>query len=180
MNKPRIVVAIAVAMLVAAGHACVAQSDNSAPPSIEQRLAGFADRMRLGLSIASVAAFSPTVSDAHGQAERLITLLRGDPHEAVPGLLPEAALLSDWIAARSFDPALQRTLLGAAANVQGFLRLAIEAAISADRDRSLPNATEDLLHVYACLLAVWGQPINGIVVPGLVMLLRAFDVPVTA
>ena len=180
MNKPRIMVAIAVAMLVAAGQACVAQSDNSAPPSIEQRLGGFADRMRLGLSISSVAAFSPTVSDAHGQAERLIVLLRGDPHEAAPGLLPEAASFSDWIAARSFAPSLQVALLGATANVQGFLRLAIEAAISADRDRSLANATEDLLSVYAYLLAAWGQPIDGIVVPGLVMLLRAFDVPVTS
>ncbi len=178
MNKPWI--AVAVAVLVAAGPACVAQSDNSVPPSVEQRLAGFADRLRLGLSIASVAAFSPSVSDARGQAERLIVLLRGDPHEAMPGLLPEAASFSDWIAARSFDPELQPTLLGAAANVQGFLRLAIEAAIAADRDRNLRDATEDLLRVYACLLAAWGQPADGIVVPGLVMLLRAFDVPVAA
>ncbi len=180
MRKPRAMVAIAVAVLVAAGVACVAQLDNSAPPSIEQRLGGFADRMRLGLSIASVAAFSPTVSDAHGQAERLIVLLRGDSQDVVPGLLPEAASFSDWIAARSFDPAVQQALLSAAASVRGFLRLAIEAAISAERDRTLANATQDLLRVYAYLLAAWGQPIDGIVVPGLATLLRAFDVPLSA
>lgn len=180
MRKPRAVVAIAVAVLVALGVACVAQSGNSVPPSIQQRLGGFADRMRLGLSIASVAAFSPTVSDARGQAERLIVLLRGDPQDVVPGLLAEAALFFDWIAARSFDPAVQQALLGAAASVQGFLRLAIEAAISADHDRSLANATEDLLRAYAFLLAAWGQSVDGIVVPGLVTLLRAFDVPLSA
>lgn len=180
MREARIAVTLVVAMLVAAGHTCVAQSDGAALPPVEQRLAGFADRMRLGLSIASVAAFSPTVSDAHGQAERLVVLLRGDGRDKVLGLVHEAALFSEWIALRPFDSEQRRALLGSAANVQEFLRLAIDAAVSASRDRALSSATEDLLRVYAYLLATWGQPVDGIAVPGLVMLLRAFDVPVTA
>jgi len=178
MRQARTAVAIAVVMLVG-GLACIGQSENSAFPSVEQRLAGFADRMRLGLSIASVAAFSPTLSDARGHAERLIALLRGDPRDPVPGLISQAELFADWILARSFDPEVRRTLLGAAANVQGFLRLAVEAVISANRDRGLANATEDLLRVYTYLLAAWAQPVDGIVVPGLSTLLRAFDAPVT-
>lgn len=178
MRQARIVVSIAVAVF-AVGLACFAQSGDSGPPSVEQRLAGFADRMRLGLSAASVAAFSPSVSDAHAQAERLVSLLRGDARDPVPGLLPQAESFSDWILGRSFDPETRQALLGAATNTRDFLRLALEAAISAGRDRALSSATEDLLRVYAYLLAAWGQPVDGIVVPGLVMLLRAFDVPVT-
>src|SRR5512137_1108819 len=86
MRQARIAAALAVAVFVI-GLACSAQSDNSGLPSVEQRLAAFADRMRLGLSAASVASFSPTVSDAHAQAERLVSLLRGGAGDPIPGLL---------------------------------------------------------------------------------------------
>ncbi len=51
-------------------------------------------------------------------------------------------------------------------------------SFSAVRARTLTSADENLMRAYACLLAAWGQPVGGIVVPGLVMLLRSFDIPV--
>jgi hypothetical protein len=177
MRQAGIVVAV-VALLVGFGQRSVGQAET--PQPIEQRLAGFADRMRLSLSIASVAVFSPTASDAHGHAQRLIVLLRGDPRDAALGLVAESALFADWIGSRPFDPEPRRVLLGAATNVQALLRLALDAAIAANRDRALGNATQDLLRAYACLVAAWGKPIDGIVVPGLETLLRGFDVVVAA
>jgi hypothetical protein len=170
---------IAVAALLA-GLAQGALGQAELPQPIEQRLAGFADRMRLSLSMASVAVFSPSISDAHGQAQRLIALLRGDARDGIPGLVAEAVLFADWIGSRPFDPEPRRVLLGAATNVQALLRLALDAAIAANRDRALDNATQDLLRVYAYLVAAWGKPIDGVVVPGLETLLRGFDVAVTA
>lgn len=172
--------AMAAVMLLAVGAACSGQGDAPAFPAIEERLAGFAGRMRLGLSIASVAVFSPTVADAHAQAERLIVLLRGDAKDKVAGLLLESGAVVEWIALQAFRPELKQELLGAAGNVQAFLRLALEAASSAKRDRALVNASQDLLRTYACLLAAWGQPVDGVVVPGVVLLLRAFDIPAPA
>ena len=179
MRVRRNTAALALMLLVALGCACAAQSDSSGLPSVEERLAGFADRMQLGLSIASVAVFSPTLRDAHGQAERLIDLLRSSERDPIPGLLSQAEAFPDWIRARSFAPDALEPLLGAATDVQGFLRLAVEAAISADRARALADATDDLLRVYACLFAAWGQPVDGIVVPGLVTILHAFGVLAT-
>lgn len=178
MRQGRLGVALAIAALVAGSAACAAQADASFP--IERRLSDFADRLRVSLSVAVVAAFSPSVADAHGHAEQLIVLLRGGGKDGSMGLLQEAASLTDWIAARSLDRSVEQPLLGAAGNVQEFLRLAAEAAVAANRDRALAVAVQDLSRVYAYLLAAWGQPVDGIAVPGLVMMLRAFGVPVTA
>lgn len=180
MRQRRIVVSIVLAAVVGWTFACIAQLEGSALPSVEQRLAKFADRMRLSLSIASVAVFSPTVGDAHGQAQRLVLLLRGDSGDPVPGLIPQAALVSDWIAECSLHPDVRLSLLTAAANLQALLKLAIEAAVSATRSHTLAKGTEDLLRVYAYMLAAWGEPVNEVGVPGLVAILRAFDVPLTA
>jgi len=174
-----VTLAILVGAIVVVGTLGLAQQEKYADLAAEQRLIALAGTMRVSLSMAAFAAFSPSVSDAHGQAERLIVLLRGDADDKVPRLLQEAEMLPEWIVARALDPERERILLGAAQNVRAFLRLALGAAISASRGRTLDPAIEDLFRVYACLLAAWGQSVDGIAVPGLVMVLRAFDIPVT-
>jgi hypothetical protein len=126
--------------------------------------------------MAAVAAYSPTVADAHGQAERLAVLLRGDPRAEVIGILSEAASLSEWIVAHSLSPESKRPLLAAAANVHAYVRLALDSVADASRDRTLVGATQSLLRAYAFLAAAWAQPIDGIGVPGLEAVLRAFGV----
>jgi hypothetical protein len=116
------------------------------------RLANVADRMRISLSIAAVAAFSPSVADAHGHAERLIVLLRGNGDDRPTGLLQDVALFADWIAARSFDPEREQALRAACANVQQFLRMALEASLSANRT-VWPKGGGRPARVYAYLAA---------------------------
>lgn len=69
-------------------------------------------------------------------------------------------------------------MLTAAESVRGFLRLALSSALSASRARTLAVAADDLLRAYACLLAAWGQPVEGVSIPGLVAVLRGFNIPV--
>lgn len=145
--------------------------------SPEQQLTAFAGKMRLSLSMAAFAAFSPSLPDARAQAERLLVMLRGDAGGI--GLVQEADFLLGWVSARGLDPERERTLLGAAENVRGFLKLALASAIGASRGRALEPATQDLLRAYAFLLAAWGPSVDGVSVPGLALLLRAFDIPVT-
>ncbi len=166
--------AVMVVLVLLAELACAAQSADVNVPSVEERLAGLAERTQLALSAASVAVFCPTLRDAHGQAERLLVLLRGNETEAVLGLVPQAAALSDWVLARSFEPGQRDALLRAASGVQEFLRLGVKSTLAASRARSLSVATDELRTAYACLLAAWGQPVDGIVVPGLLMILHAF------
>jgi len=179
MRWRRIVVCIALAVVASGTSVSIAQSDGGALPPLEQRLTKLADQMRLGLSIASVAVFSPTVGDARGQAQRLVLLLRGDSGDRVPGLIPQAASVSDWIAERSLHPDVRLSLLNAATNVRALLELALGEAVSANHSRTLAKAKEDLLGVYALLLAAWGEPVDGVGIPGLVMILRSFAIPLT-
>jgi hypothetical protein len=178
MRQRKTAVGLAIMAALVLGATLVARSDDSAPP-VEQRLAGFADRLRLALSTASVAAFSPTLGDARVQAVRLLALLREDGRDNVPGLVVQAALLGDWITSRPFDAETRRELLVAASDIQVFLGLAVEAAVQAEHDRGLSAAVLDLTRVYAFLLAAWGAPVDGVAVPGLVMLLQAFHVSLT-
>jgi hypothetical protein len=174
-----IVVCIVLAAAASGTWVGIAQSDGGALPPLEQRLAKLADQMRLGLSIASVAVFSPTVGDARGQAQQLILLLRGDPGRFMPGLVPQATSFPDWIEGHSLGPEVRLSLLNAATNVRALLELALEEAVSANHSRTLVKAKEDLLGVYALLLAAWGEPVDGVGIPGLVMILRSFAIPLT-
>ncbi|MEW5825719.1 MAG: hypothetical protein AB1778_02725 [Candidatus Bipolaricaulota bacterium] len=173
---------IVLCALVAVALAVPANADETGAPetlSVEGRLEAFAVRLRLGLSVAAVAVYSPTVSDAHSQAHRLSTLLRGDDREEIPGLLTESERLPEWVASRPFGADAYRPLLAAAANVHTYLRLAGDAAAEAIRQRTLLGATRSLYEVYAYLVAAWAKPVDGVVVPGLEALLRAFDLPIS-
>jgi hypothetical protein len=176
MRQTKIMLAVVAAMLVA-GCGCVAQSADSSSPSDEQQLAAFAGRVRLALSTASVVAFSPTLADAQAQARRLVYMLEGVPNDSERGIHWESSLLLDWIIARWTGHQKPTTVIGAAMNVRTFLGLAAVAAVAATSDRDVASAQNDLLGVYANLLAAWGQLADGIGMPGLVMILRAFEVP---
>lgn len=177
MRKTEVALAVVLGLLVAVGPMTCAQEGGSAQAA-DQRLVALAAKMRLTLSMAAFAAFSPSLPDARAQADRLVVILRGDGDKTL-GLAQEADLLPGWIVARVIDPDREKALLGAAESVREFLRLALSSAMTASRARALEPALQDLLRVYACLLAAWGPSVDGVSVPGLVMLLRAFDIPVT-
>ncbi len=176
MKKTAAALGVLMGALVALGPMATAQEAAQAS-AVDLRLIAFAAKMRVSLSMAAFAAFSPSLPDARAQADRLATLLRGDGDKTL-GLVQEADLLPEWIATRVEDPDKERAMLTAAESVRGFLRLALSSALSASRARTLAVAADDLLRAYACLLAAWGQPVEGVSIPGLVAVLRGFNIPV--
>lgn len=177
MRRHGIGMALMMAVALVASLACLGEDGGAAASPTGLLLAKLADQTKLAISISAVAVFSPSLVDARSQAERLLVLLRGDGRDRPVGLVQEAALLQDGIVGRKFEAEREKALLGAAGNIQTFLRLAGDAAASAGRARSLEAATLDLFRGYAYLVAAWGLPVDGIAIPGIVALLRAFEVP---
>ncbi len=180
MTRHGIGMALAMAVALAAPLACLGEDGGAAASSADLLLAKLADKTKLAISISAVAVFSPSLVDARSQAERLLVILRGDGRDRPVGLVQEAALLPAGIVMRGFETEREKALLGAVGNVQTLLRLAADAVASAGRARSLEAATLDLFRGYACLVAAWGLPVDGIAIPGIVTLLRAFEIPFSA
>lgn len=180
MTRHRIGLMLGMAAALVASVACLGQSGEVTASSADLLVAKFADQTKLAISISAVAVFSPSLVDARSQAERLLIILRGDGRDRPVGLVQEAAFLPDGIVSRGFETEREKALLGAAGNIQTFMRLAADAITSAGRARSLEAATFDLFRGYACLVAAWGLPVDGIAIPGIATLLRAFEIPVSA
>ena len=163
---------------------CVAaQGDTGSGRAIEARLLQMVERLRLGLSIASVAVYSPTIADIRWHSQQLVNVLEGIhgvhyvrpgvPDDA-PGLLPEIAAVAASFDKSPFEPELRLRLATATKNVRVFLDLALASALSALVQRRLDSAVQDMMRVYAFLSAVYEKPCDTAYVPALWTLLRAF------
>ena len=178
----RAIRATAVCLLVlAAGIGAFAQDERT----IEERLVAFSEQLRLGLTLATVAAYSPTLGDLRLHAQQLVNLLEGPQgkHFVRPipagqettGLLVEATALAVRFEAPSIDPEMRRPIGDAARNVRTYLAFALEAALAALNERRIDRASTDMLRTYAFLLAAYEKPCDITYVPALATILRAFD-----
>jgi len=163
------------------GIGAVAQEERT----IEERLLAFAEQLRLGLTLATVAAYSPTIGDLRLHAQQLVNLIEGPQGQhfvgpvpsgrEAPGLLVEANALAVRFESLSPDPKMRRPIGDAAKNVRTYLAFALETALSALRERRIDRASADMLRAYAFLLAAYEKPCGFTYVPALASILRAFD-----
>jgi hypothetical protein len=168
-------------LVLAAGVGAFAQEERT----IEERLVVFSEQLRLGLTLATVAAYSPTLGDLRLHAQQLVNLLEGPqgkhfvrPVPAVqetPGLLVEATALVVRFEAPSVDPEVRGPIGDAAKNVRTYLAFALETALSALDERRIDRASTDMLRTYAFLFAAYEKPCDVTYVPALATILRAFE-----
>jgi len=188
MNKTMRTVAMLICLLLVVSAIAIPQSDGDREPDSErpvaERLGNLAERLRLGLTVASVAVHSPTLADIRHHAQQLINLLEGtkgphyvrpvQPLDEWPGMLPELLVISARFEAQSFEPNTRAQVVAAAKNTRTFLSFALAAAISGLEQRRLDFATLDMLRVYAYLAAAYETPCDAAYVPALWTILRIF------
>ena len=168
-------------LVLATGIGAFAQKERT----IEERLVAFSEQLRLGLTLATVAAYSPTLGDLRLHAQQLVNLLEGPQGKhfvrPVPagqettGLLVEATALVVRFEAPSVDPEVRGPIGDAAKNVRTYLAFALETALSALDERRIDRASTDMLRTYAFLLAAYEKPCDVTYVPALATILRAFE-----
>lgn len=153
---------------------------------LADRVSGFALQLRLAISVASFAAYSPTFRDLRLHAQQLVNLLEGvegrhfvrsENSSPIPlGLLVEIAAWSRRYADADLEPATRAMLAAATRNVRIYLDLALDAALSVLEQRHLDLAITDMLRVYAYLSAAYERPDESAAIPALQTILRAFGV----
>ena len=178
------IAAIALFSLIVIACSAAAADQGDGTPSLEAQLISFASELRLGLSLAAFAAYSPTILDLRLHAQQLINLIEGadGPHYVRPtessdepvGLLVEVTGWLRQIPDRPLPPDKKERLLVAAKNVLIFLDLARDAALSLLDERRMDRAKEGMFEVYACLAAAYEPPCGTAYVPGLWTILDAF------
>ena len=179
----RAVICLLMSAIVAVG--VVGQTEER---TVEDRLVTFAQQLRMGMTLASVAAYSPTLDDLRLHAQQLVNLLEGSsgkhfvrpvpPMDNVPGLLVEMTSLGARFEATAPDPESRARVRDATRNVRTFLTFALETALTALDDRRIDRASSDMLRAYAFLLAAYERPCDAPAVPALWTVLRAFGLTV--
>jgi hypothetical protein len=173
-----------VCLLIVSAVAVVTRAQ-SAEATIEERLVAFSQQLRIGLTLATVAAYSPTLGDLRLHAQQLVNLLEGPQgkHFARPGppgdepigLLVEITALGLRFEVASIDPGARNRVTDAAKNVRTYLSYALEAALAGLEERRVDRAAAAMLRAYAFLLAAYENPCGTAYVPGLWTILRAFE-----
>ena len=152
--------------------------------TVEDRLIALARQLRLGLTLSTVAAYSPTLGDLRLHAQQLVNLLEGAqgkhfvrPPQSTdegPGALPELTALGPRFEAAPIDPDARGRVVAAVGNVRTFLVSALDAALSALAERRIDRASTHMLRAYAFLLAAYERPCDVPYVPAMWTILRAF------
>ena len=150
------------------------------------RVSGFAQQLRLAISVASFAVYAPTFRDLRLHAQQLVNLLEGAEgrhfvrSDTAPpisvGLVVEISAWSRRYADGDLESTVRANLAAATRNVRIYLDLALDAALSVLDQRHLDLAITDMLRVYAYLVAAYERPDESGAVPGLQTILRAFAV----
>ena len=181
---------------VLASAVAVASQVEPVPPTsgegapVEMRLEGVADRLRLAMTLSTLAVLSPTLVDARLHAQRVVNLLEGTvgrhfvarlaPEGEVRGLLVDVRGLVPWLARKPIDPPLRETVLSFAKNIATFLDLALEAALASLGRRHLDLAAEDMRRAFAYLSAALGPESGPTYLGGVLDLLRLLEAPAEA
>ena len=173
-------------LVLALGAGVRAQTEAPRAPesgtAAQERLLNLAERLRLSLTVASVAAYAPTLADLRLHAQQLVNLLEGvgglhyvrplqaDPEG--PGMMPELVALAAWYEGRPEEPTLREQVARALKNTRSYLSLARDAALSSIEQRQYERATQDILRVYAYLAAAYETPCETAAIPALWTVLR--------
>jgi hypothetical protein len=173
-----------IVLLALAGVVGEAQPMRSSETGVEDRLMSLANRLRLSLSIASFAVYAPTIGDLHLHAQQLVNLLEGtqgrhyvrpiEPDDDPRGLVSDVTELARTFVDQPLDPTIRIRIGAATKNVDIYLGLALDAALSSLQQRRLDQASEEMLRVYAYLAAAYERPCEIPRVPGLWTVLRVF------
>jgi len=171
-----------IAFLIAASIALAAVGD-VVERTIEDRLAAFAQQLRMGLTLSTLAAYSPTIEDLRVHAQQLVNLLEGarGPHftrpaqsiEGAAGLIAEASAFGVRFEETLPDPEPRVRVLLATKNIRFYLTEALSEALAGLEERRFDRASMALLRAYAYLLAAYERPGDGASVPGTWTILRA-------
>lgn len=182
MNRGNRMMTVWLLILAVAATALVAQPEER---TIEERLIAFTQQLRMGLTLATVAAYSPTLGDLRLHAQQLVNLLEGSggkhfmrpipSGDEVSGLLGEVTALGIRFEEASIESGVRHRILDAAGNVQLYLSYALEATLSGLGERRLDRASAAMLRAYAFLLAAYEKPCDVTYVPAMWEILRAFD-----
>ena len=132
----------------------------------EWRLSSMAERLRMAMTLATLAVLSPTPATQRLHIQQVINLLEGvggkhfvrrvAPEEEVPGLLPDARALSARLVKASLNQKVREPALVVAKHTLSFLNLALETSLLGLRQRRLERAANDMLKTYAYLSAALG------------------------
>ena len=182
MNRAIRGMAFCLFVLAVVGIGATAQPEER---SIDERLVMFTQQLRMGLTLATVAAYSPTLADLRLHAQQLVNLLEGSQgkhfarplpsREEITGLLVEMTSLSERFEGPSIRPEIRGPIVDAAKNVRTYLSYALEAALSGLGERRIDRASADMMRAYAFLLAAHEKPCGAAYVPAMWTILRAFD-----
>ncbi len=180
----RTIRAVSVCLLLICGAAAsgFAQPEE---PSIEDRLIAFVQQLRLGLTLATVAAYSPTLGDLRLHTQQLVNLLEGvqGKHFARPtpsgiepiGLLVEIGALRVRFEGPAIEAGVRERVVDATKNVRMYLTFALDAALLGLEERRIDRASMQLFRAYAFLLAAYEKPCDTGHVPALWTILRMLD-----
>ncbi len=152
--------------------------------TLDDRLIVFTQELRMGLTLATVASFSPTMTDLRLHAQQLVNLLEGadGKHFVRPavsaelpdGLLPESEALQARFASTPLNADVDALVVKSAANVVTYLDLALTAALDGLSQRRWDAANADMLRAFAFLMAAYEKPCGAAYVPGLWTILRTY------
>ena len=149
--------AVAVLCTVFAASVLAASDDTTSLQSGARRLA---TTIRLGMSIASIGAYAPTVADCRLLAQRLVNLLEGTSGEHYvasndssepSGMIPGIAWVSARCESHGFASETRTRALAASRNASVYLGMALDATLAALNARGLERATTSMLAAYAFL-----------------------------
>jgi len=136
-------------------------------PPVEVRLAAMAERLELARTFATLAVFSPTVSDQHLHAQRVVNLLEGtggehfverfSPEGKVVGLLPEARAIAFLLSRLAPDQGGREEAVLAAKEIVRFLDLALEEGLAGLRSRRPEGVALSMRRAFAFLSAALGR-----------------------
>ena len=185
MNRTTWATGLCLLVLGVVVSGAIAQSDETA---IEERLIAFTQQLRMGLTLATVAAYSPTFGDLRLHAQQLVNLLEGSRGKhfvrpapsgsEITGLLVDVAALAVRFEAPSIDPGTRGVIDDALKNVRTYLTFALETALTALEERRIDRASTEMLRAYAYLLAAYEKPCDAAYVPAMWTILRAFGLTV--
>lgn len=153
--------------------------------TMEDRLISFTHEIRMSLTLATIAANSPTLADLRLHAQQLVNLLEGgsgqhfvrlvERGDTPVGLLVNLDDLRPRLEAEDISAGVLARISASARNVRTFLELTLSATLDGLSRRRLTDANADLLRAYAFLLAAYEKPCEAAYVPGWWTILRAYN-----
>lgn len=188
MRWKRAVAGVAVAVLGWGAIGIGAQPDPAAPtvpPDVVRivvTLRAMSDRLRTSLHLSTMGVLSPTQVDQRLYAGHVVNLLVGPggahfdprlrPESLVPGLLPEARALREFLYRAEIPGEIRERVTFLAKKMHALLNMALDESLQALRARRLDQGSDHMLRAFAFLNAALGREDDPVHLGGVLALLR--------